>query len=416
MGRHLPIASSQPCIIALGMSEPKKPQAILSGPERELQIYTLGLSGGKPSVPVPLELLGQKAKEILPPRAYDYVAGGAGGEDTMRANRDAFYRWRIVPRMLRDVSKRDLSVELFGTRLPAPILPAPVGVQEIVHQDADAASARAAASLGLPFVLSTMSSRTIEEVAQAAKVADSPRWFQLYWGKNPELTASMLQRAERAGYSALVVTLDTHSLGWRERDLHHGYLPFMLGQGLANYFSDPVFRGLLPQPPEQNPMAAIQLWGSLFSNPALTWTDIGFLRKHTRVPIILKGILHANDAAQALDAGVDGLIVSNHGGRQVDGGIGALDALPSVVREVKGRAPVLFDSGIRRGADIFKALALGARAALIGRPYMWGLAVAGEEGVRDVLLNLAADLDLTMALSGYTSCHELDASALATAP
>ncbi len=358
-------------------------------------------------------MLEAKAKEILTPRAYDYVAGGAGGEDTMRANREAFHRWRIVPRMLRDVAKRDLSLEVLGALLPAPILLGPVGVQEIVHKDADLASARAGASLGLPFVLSTMSSRTIEEVAQsAANVANSPRWFQLYWGKNPELTASMLQRAERAEYSALVVTLDTHSLGWRERDLHHGYLPFMLGQGLANYFSDPVFRGLLEQPPEQNPMAAIQLWATLFSNPALTWKDIGFLRQHTRVPIILKGILHANDAAKALDAGVDALIVSNHGGRQVDGCVGALDALPGVVREVKGRAPVLFDSGIRRGADIFKALALGARAVLIGRPYMWGLAVAGEEGVRDVLLNLVADLDLTMALSGYTSCRELEASTL----
>ena len=384
-----------------------------TGPERELQIYAMGLSGGKPCVPVPLDLLEKKAKEILSPRAYDYVAGGAGGEDTMRANREAFYRWRIVPRMLRDVAKRDLSVELLGARLPAPVLLGPIGVQEIVHQGSDVASARAAASLGLPFVLSTMSSRTIEEVAQSAsKVAGSPRWFQLYWGKNPDVTASMLQRAERAGYSALVVTLDTHSLGWRERDLHHGYLPFMQGQGLANYFSDPVFRGLLPQPPEQNPMAAIQLWGSLFSNPALTWKDIGFLRQHTRVPIILKGILHPNDAALALDAGVDAIIVSNHGGRQVDGGIGALDALPALVREVSGRVPVLFDSGIRRGADAFKALALGARAVLIGRLFMWGLAVAGEEGVRDVLLNLIADLDLTMALSGYTSCRELDRSAL----
>ncbi len=201
-----------------------------AGAEREQQIYALGLSGGKPCVPVPLNLLEQKAKEILVPRAYDYVAGGAGGEDTMRANREAFYRWRIVPRMLRDVSKRDLRVEVLGERMPAPILLGPVGVQEIVHKDGDVASARAAASLGLPFVLSTMSSRTIEEVAQSAsKVAESPRWFQLYWGKNPELTASMVQRAERAGYSALVVTLDTHSLGWRERDLHHGYLPFMLG-------------------------------------------------------------------------------------------------------------------------------------------------------------------------------------------
>jgi lactate 2-monooxygenase len=395
------------------MSDSKEPQAMPTGPERELQIYALGLGGGKLSAPVPLELLEQKAKEILAPRAYDYVAGGAGGEDTMRANREAFYDWRIVPRMLRDVAKRDLSVELLGARLPAPVLLGPVGVQEIIHADADVASARAAASLGLPFVLSTMSSRTIEEVAQSAvKVAESPRWFQLYWGKNPELTASMVQRAERAGYSALVVTLDTHSLGWRERDLHHGYLPFILGQGLANYFSDPVFRGLLAQPPEQNPAAAIQLWGSLFSNPALTWKDIGFLRQHTRVPIILKGILHSSDAARALDAGVDALIVSNHGGRQVDGGIGALDALPGVVREVNGRVPVLFDSGIRRGTDVFKALALGARAILVGRLYMWGLAVAGEQGVRDVLLNLVADLDLTLALSGETCCGGLNASAL----
>ena len=395
------------------MSESKKPQAMPTGPERELQLYAQGLVGGKPSVPVPLHFLEAKAKEILAPRAYDYVAGAAGGEDTMRANREALYRWRIMPRMLRDVAKRDFSVEVLGALLPAPILLGPVGVQEIVHGDADVASARAGASLGLPFVLRTMSSRTIEEVAQsAAKVANSPRWFQLYWGKNPELTASMLQRAERAGYSALVVTLDTHSLGWRERDLHHGYLPFMLGQGLANYFSDAVFRGLLEQPPEQNPMAAIQLWGTLFSNPALTWKDIDFLRQHTRVPIILKGILHANDAAKALDAGVDALIVSNHGGRQVDGAIGALDALPGVVREVNGRVAVLFDSGIRRGADVFKALALGARAVLLGRLYIWGLAIAGEEGVRDVLLNLVADLDLTMALSGYTCCRELDASAL----
>jgi lactate 2-monooxygenase len=395
------------------MSDSKEPQAMPTGAERELQIYALGLSGGKPSVPVPLHLLEQKAREILAPRAYDYVAGAAGGEDTMRANREAFYRWRIVPRMLRDVSNRDLSVEVLGARLPAPILLGPVGVQEIIHSDADVASARAAASLGLPFVLSTMSSRSMEEVAQsAAKVTESSRWFQLYWGKNPELTASMLQRAERAGYSALVVTLDTNILGWRERDLHHGYLPFILGQGLANYFSDPVFRGLLAQAPEQNPAAAIQLWGSLFSNTTLTWKDIGFLRQHTSLPIILKGILHSNDAARALDAGVDALIVSNHGGRQVDGAIGALDALPGVVREVNGRVPVLFDSGIRHGADVFKALALGARAVLLGRPYLWGLAVAGEEGVRDVLLNLVADLDLTMALSGYTCCRELDSSAL----
>jgi len=395
------------------MSDPTPVSPIPSGMQRQQHIYTLGLQGGALSVPISLSLLEQKAKEILSPPAYDYVAGGASGEDTVRANREAFYRCRIVPRMLRDVSRRDLSVELFGSQLPAPIILGPVGVQGVLHAEGEVASARAAASLGLPFALSTASSRTIEEVAQAADSAgNSLRWFQLYWGKNPDLTASMLQRAERAGYQALVVTLDTSMLAWRERDLQHAYLPFILGQGLANYFSDPVFRALLTQPPEQNPVAAVQVWSSLFSNTALTWSDIPFLRKHTSVPIILKGILHPRDAARALEAGVDGLIVSNHGGRQVDGAIATLDALPAIVREVNERIPVLFDGGIRRGADVFKALALGARAVLLGRLYTWGLAVAGEQGVRDVVLNLLADFDLTLALSGCTSCRSLDPSAL----
>jgi isopentenyl diphosphate isomerase/L-lactate dehydrogenase-like FMN-dependent dehydrogenase len=397
------------------MSDPTPVSPIPSGMQRQQQVYTLGLTRDGLSIPISLALLEQKAKEILSPPAFDYVAGGAGGEDTVRANREAFYRRRIVPRMLRDVSQRDLSVELFGVQLLAPVILGPVGVQGILHAEGELASARAAAGLGLPFTLSTAASRPIEEVAQAAESAgNGVRWFQLYWGKNPELTASMLQRAERAGYKALVVTLDTSMLAWRERDLQHAYLPFILGQGLANYFSDPVFRSLLPQPPEQNPAAAIQLWSTLFSNTALTWSDISFLRKHTSVPIILKGILHPEDAARGLDAGVDGLIVSNHGGRQVDGAIATLDALPAIVREVNEQIPVLFDGGIRRGADVFKALALGARAVLLGRLYAWGLAVAGEQGVRDVVQNLLADFDLTLALSGHTSCGALDSTALSS--
>jgi hypothetical protein len=253
------------------MSDQTPVSPIPSGTQRQQQIYTLGLTGGALSVPVSLSLLEQKAKEILSPPAFDYLAGGASGEDTMRANREAFYRWRIVPRMLRDVSQRDLSVELFGAQLPAPVILGPVGVQGILHKDGELASARAAGALGLPFTLSTAASRSIEEVARAADSAgNGVRWFQLYWGKNPNLTASMLQRAERAGYKALVVTLDTSLLAWRERDLQHAYLPFILGQGLGNYFGDPVFRALLPQPPEQNPAAAIQLWSGLFSNTALT--------------------------------------------------------------------------------------------------------------------------------------------------
>jgi lactate 2-monooxygenase len=396
------------------MARIPNPSAIPSGPLRQQQIYLSGLSGNRAGTPISLTQLEEKAREVLSAPAFDYVGGGAGGEDTVRANREAFYRWRIVPRMLCDVTQRDLQVDLFGAALPAPVLLGPVGVQGIVHPDAELASARAAATLGLPFILSTASTRTIEEIARVgAEAQNAPQWFQLYWGKNPDLTASMLRRAERTGYQALVVTLDTSMLAWRERDLQHAYLPFILGQGVANYFSDPVFRALLPQPPEQNPSAAIQIWLSLFSNTGLTWKDLAFLRKHTRLPILLKGILHPSDAALALDAGVDGLIVSNHGGRQVDGAIASLDALPAIVRHVNGRVPVLFDGGIRRGADIFKALALGARAVLLGRLYTWGLAVGGEQGVRDVLLNLLADFDLTLALSGYTSCRELNASTLA---
>jgi lactate 2-monooxygenase len=390
--------------------ESKAAQAKNSGVERQLEIYQAGLKGAKPMAPVSPEVLEQKAKEVLEPRAYDYVAGAAGGEHTAQANREAFYGWRIVPRMLRDVSQRDLRVEVLGRELPAPVLLGPVGVQGIIHPEAELATGRAAASLGLPSVLSTLSSRPLEQVAQAC--GEGPRWFQLYWTTHPEVTASLLRRAEAAGYSALVVTLDTVFLGWRERDLQHPYLPFLLGEGLANFFSDPVFRSLLPRPPQEDPVAAVRLWGGICSNASLTWKDLSFLRQHTRLPILLKGVLRAEDAEQALDSGVNGLIVSNHGGRQVDGAVAALDALPAVVRAAKGRVPVLFDSGIRRGADGLKALALGARAVLLGRLYIWGLAVGGEQGVREVLLNFLADLELTLALSGCRSCREVDETML----
>ena len=387
------------------MTAPKPDPAMNFGVARELEIYQLGLVGKRLSVPSTIALLEQKAKETLDPSAYDYVAGAAGGESTMRANAEAFYRWRIVPRMLRNVSARDMSVEVLGANLPFPVLLGPVGVQGIIHEEAEAATGRAAASLELPFVLSTVSSQTLEQVAQTMGAA--PRWFQLYWGKNPDLTASMLQRAEKSGYSALIVTLDTFMLGWRERDLERGYLPFFSTEGLSNYFSDSVFRAALREPPEKNPAEAVRLWASIFGNAALTWEDLKFLRQHTKLPIVLKGILHSDDAARAIDSGVDGIIVSNHGGRQVDGAIASLDALPAVVKRAGGKIPVLFDGGIRRGSEIIKALALGARAVLIARLYAWGLAVSGEAGVRDAILNLLADFDLSMALSGFTSPREL---------
>ncbi len=383
------------------------------GTERQMQVYLAGMQGQRPTTPMTYEQLEEQARQRLSPEAYGYVAGGAGGEETMRANRAAFERWQIVPRMLRDVSQRDLRVQVLGASMPAPVMLAPIGVQSIVHPEAEVAVARAAASIGVPFILSTASSKTMEEVAQAADaVGKTPRWYQLYWGRDPELTASFLSRAEKAGYSAIVVTLDTPILSWRERDISLAYLPFLLGEGIANYLSDPVFRASLPQPPEENPQAAIMRFVQVFSNPTLTWDDLRFLREHTSLPLLLKGILHPDDASRALDAGAAGIIVSNHGGRQVDGAIPALDALPGVVAAVRGRAPVLFDSGIRRGADIFRAGALGAKAVLLGRPYMWGLTLGGEAGVRDVVLNTLADLDLTLALSGYTSCAQLTPEAL----
>jgi isopentenyl diphosphate isomerase/L-lactate dehydrogenase-like FMN-dependent dehydrogenase len=370
-----------------------------------MEIYQGGLAGQKPAQPICFEELEQKARGVLPAEAYTYVAGGAGAEDTVRANREAFRRWRIVPRFLREVSQRDLGVQVLGHNLPAPLLIAPIGVQGMLHPEAELAVARAARSLGIPLILSTVSSTPLEAVAKA--MGDVPHWFQLYWPKDPELAASLVTRAERAGYSALVVTLDTYLLGWRERDLQLAWLPFIHGQGIANYLSDPVFRASLPAPPEKDPLPAVRRFFEIVTNPGLTWADLSFLRQHTRLPILLKGILHPDDARLAIDHGAQGVIVSNHGGRQLDGAIGALDALPGAVEAVGDRAVVLFDSGIRRGADIFKALALGARAVLLGRPYCYGLAVGGEQGVRDVVKNLLAETELTLGLAGCTSFAEV---------
>jgi isopentenyl diphosphate isomerase/L-lactate dehydrogenase-like FMN-dependent dehydrogenase len=381
------------------------PTPLSLGVQRQLDIYLRGVSGQRPTQPIAPDALEAQARSVLPPEAYVYVAGGAGCEDTVRANRDAFLRWRILPRLFRDVSRRDMGVDVLGRRLPAPVLLAPVGVQAMLHSEAELAVARAACSLGVPMVLSCVSSTALEAVAAA--LGDSPRWFQLYWPKDPALAASLVGRAERAGFEAVVVTLDTYLLGWRERDLELAWLPFAHAQGIANYVTDPVFRAALPAPPEQNPAAAVRHFLAVVSNAALTWDDLAWLRRQTRLPILLKGLLHPGDALKAVEHGASGIIVSNHGGRQVDGAVASLDALPALVEAVAGRVPVLFDGGIRRGADMFKALALGAQSVLLGRPYCWGLAVGGEQGVREVLLNLLADFELTMGLAGCSSCAEI---------
>jgi L-lactate dehydrogenase (cytochrome) len=377
------------------------------GPEFQTEIYTQALlSPGERRLPVVFEEWEQRARAVLPDDPYWYVAGGAGGGETMRSNREAFERRRIRPRMAVDVTTRDISISLLGKRFPAPFLLAPVGVQGILHTEGELATARAAASTGVPFILSNVSSFTIEQIAEAA--GDGTRWFQLYFGKNRDVVKSAVSRAERAGYSALVVTLDTRLLGWREPDLKTGYLPFLHAKGVANYFSDPAFRALLQKPPEEDPRTAVMTMLSLFGNPALTWTDIEWLKQTTTLPLFVKGILTADDANAAIDHGVDGIIVSNHGGRQVEGSVASLDALPEVSDAVKGRVPVLFDSGIRRGPDILKAVALGATATCIGRPFAYALASDGEAGVRHLLRTLMADVDLTLALSGRTSVEKLD--------
>ncbi|MHB8341161.1 MAG: lactate 2-monooxygenase [Mycobacteriales bacterium] len=378
----------------------------------QFELYLSGLSGETPAYPMTVDAMQERAREVMTPAAYGYVAGSAGTEETARANREAFRRWEIVPRHLRGITERDLRTEVCGQSLAAPVLAAPVGVLGIVHPEAELAVARACAGLGVPMILSTVSSNTMEDVAAELTATTDQAgqqgggWFQLYWPRDREVAASLVGRAERAGFRAIVVTLDTWMLAWRPRDLGQAFLPFLRGMGVANYFSDPAFRAGLARPPEDDETAAVLHWTQLFGNPALTWADLAWLRDRTSLPILVKGVCHPDDATAAIEAGVDGIIVSNHGGRQVDGARPALDCLPGVVAASRD-LPVLFDSGIRCGADVFKALALGARAVLVARPWVFGLAVGGADGVRHVLRCLLADLDITLALSGHSSLASL---------
>lgn len=416
------------------------------GRKRQRAIYVAGVGGGRPVVPVGQAELATNAQGAMSPEAWAYVAGGAGREATIDANRAAFDRWQIVPRVLRNVESRDLSISLFGKKLPSPLLLSPIGVLGLVHREADLAVARAAAACGVPFIFSNQASVPMETCAAA--MGAGPRWFQLYWSRSDDLVASLVRRAEACGCDAIVLTLDTTMLGWRPRDLDLGSLPFLRGQGIAQYTSDPVFRAQLkdgasgttrptsdasPKPPltlqaiaaalaqkahfpgglwrnlgSGDARAAVQRFVATYSRPSLRWDDLKFLRQHTKLPILLKGVLHPDDAKQALELGMDGLVVSNHGGRQVDGSIASLDALPGVVAAVGGKFPVLFDSGVRGGADVFKALALGATAVCLGRPYVYGLSIAGQRGVEEVIENVLAEFDLTLGLAGCAAVREVE--------
>ncbi|MFE1765412.1 lactate 2-monooxygenase [Streptomyces angustmyceticus] len=376
----------------------------------QYEIYLHGMTGAVPRLPTDLTRLEELAERRLGPGPVGYVAGSAGTGSTAAANRAALDRRRIVPRMLREVQDRDLSVELWGRSLPAPLALAPVGVLSIMHPDAESGAARAAAAQGVPYILSSASSTPMEEVAGA--MGDGERWFQLYWAKDREVTRSFLQRAKAAGYTALFVTLDTPLLAWRPRDLDQAYLPFLHGVGTANYFTDPAFRAGLAKPVHEDPNAAVMHFLGMFADPAKTWPDLAFLRENWDGPIVLKGILHPEDALRAAEAGMDGVVVSNHGGRQVAGSVAAADALPRVVAAAADRLTVLFDSGIRTGDDIVKALALGAASVLVGRPYAYGLGLDGQAGVEHVIRCLLAELDLTLALSGHSRPATLTADDL----
>ncbi|MGW0017095.1 alpha-hydroxy-acid oxidizing protein [Rhodococcus sp. NPDC003382] len=416
-----------------------------AGPGRERQgvVYRDGALGRRPAVPTNFADLERAARRASSKRAWAYVAGGAGEGRTMRNNRRAFDRWAIVPRMAHGVTERSLGTTVVNTALSSPLLLAPVGAGALMAPDSDLAIARAAAATGVPYIFSNQGCTPMEDCAAA--MGDAPRWFQLYWSSDEDLVDSLLHRAETIGAEAVVVTLDTTVLGWRPQDLNLGSLPFARGEGIAQYTSDPRFRDIVrrridaaretvAERPDITwgairtllamtrnhpgrfldnlrspvPRAAAETFLEIYSNPGLSWDHLATLRDRTRLPVVLKGILHPDDARRAVDLGVDAIVVSNHGGRQIDGSFASLDALLDI-RAAVGRGPtLLLDSGIRSGADVFVALALGADAVLLGRPYMYGLALAGQRGVEEVIRNVIAEFDLTMALAGARSVDEID--------
>lgn len=406
--------------------------------ERQREIYIRGIAGQRSDIPFNSGELRAKAKKYMSRAAWDYVDGAASDEATMARNRTALDEYRIIPKMMRDNSAASFSSALFHTRLPVPFLIAPIGALDMVTKHADRKIAAACRQTGAPFIFSNQAGDSMESCAGV--MGETDRWFQLYWSKSDDLVLSLVKRAEDCGCKAIALTVDTTMLGWRSRDLSLGYLPFLKGYGIGQYTSDPVFmryvrsawegevqndskpgftmgtiRHILRlrrnyKGPFKEAMRSAQLFTQIYTNPALHWEQVSWLKSKTNLPVIIKGILHPDDAREAVRAGADGIVVSNHGGRQVNGAVASIDMLPEIRRVVPKPFKILLDSGIRNGSDVFKAIALGADAVLLGRPYVYGLAMAGQQGVESVVRNLQNDFELTARLSGCRSLDEIDST------
>lgn len=400
----------------------------------EQSVFKAGLHSSRPAFTFHSDQWEPQAQRVLSAPSWGYVHGNAGAGSTYEKNLKAFQRWSIVPRRLVSSRRNEAGEEIFadtkttvlGQQLPFPVAIAPIGVQKIFNSEGENAAARAAASLKIPYILSTASSTSIEDVARA-NGEHSPRWFQLYWPsrENDDITISMLQRAKMSGYTTLFVTLDTYVLGWRASDLDNGYNPFIRPDrmGVEIGMTDPVFREKFKKKHHygiddcdahdhhqtgRDLGPAAQEWAKIvFPGHSHTWEDIAFLKENWEGPIVLKGIQSVGDARKCVEVGVQGLVVSNHGGRQQDGGVSSLAMLPKIAAEVGNKVDVFFDSGVRCGADIMKALALGAKCVLLGRPYLYGLAIGGEEGVRHVLRAMCGDLTKNMHLAGLRGIDEV---------
>ncbi|MBK7811729.1 MAG: alpha-hydroxy-acid oxidizing protein [Saprospiraceae bacterium] len=406
--------------------------------DRQKEIYTEGALGHQPKIPVDFKSLELQASKILSKNAFGYIATGAGQEEGIFNNQKAFSSWNIIPSIASGIQNLDTKRQILGLDLPWPMMFAPIGVLDLARPKGDLLLAKASVESQIPMIISNQASTSMEEVAKA--LTSQNFWFQLYFSKSKELVRNFVQRAEACGAKGIILTLDTTTLGWRQRDLNNAYLPFIRGLGIAQYTSDPVFKELLKDVNLQTqksagnifqklrllhellknypgsyfenlkskePIKAVRKFIEIYSRPELNWDDIQWLKEISNIPVLLKGILHPNDALQAIKLGIDGIVISNHGGRQIDRVISSLDALVEIKKVVPKDYPLILDSGIRTGTDIFMALALGAKTVLLGRPYVYALAINGSKGVLEITKNILAEFEITMKLAGCPNIESI---------